>query len=227
MKRIDSRLIGMLLCAGMVLFSATGSKAASMATQGGATGSSILKISPGMSPAVLAGRPDSESVQLPSGRTITLGKLRELSRLSQRLKEAKAKPLPTALTLQPAKTGRLVKNANDLSAALKRPDSETVQLPSGKRITVGTLRYLQPLVEQRLGRKFSDAGTQPDRAAKIIKIESTTDKKAWINILKQPDATVLESPAGKRITVGELKLALETQLAGNRQPTLPPVPVKR
>jgi len=226
MKRIDSRLIGMFLCAGLVLFSATCSQAASMATQGGASGSSMLKISPGMSPAVLAGRPDSESVQLPSGRTITLGKLRELSRLSQRLKEAKAKPLPAALTLQPAKTGRLVKNANDLSAALKRPDSETVQLPSGTRITVGTLRYLQPMLEERLGRKLSNTVSRPDLTGKAIKIKKTEDIAYWKNILQQSDSTILEAPGGQRITVGELKLSLNGGSGKSLKPASSPSPMK-
>lgn len=220
MKRIDSRLVAIFCCVWMAL-------AASVATGGEAAQNNMLKLTPDMSAATLAGRPDSTLVLLPSGKTIKLGKLRRLLDLSRKAKQAKAKPLPRALTLQPAQAGHPVRDAQDLSAALKRSDRETLQLPSGKRITVGMLRYLQPLVEQRLGRKLSGPATRSKRTGNIIKIKKTTDKEDWIKILQQPDSTILENPNGKRVTVGELKLTLEKQLAGNRGPALPPVPLKR
>lgn len=174
---------------------------------GASNQSSILKISPGLSPATLAGRPDSELVQLPSGRLLKMGALRRVSSLSRKLKQSKGQPVPQALSYKPAATGIQLKNGADLAAALKRSDSETVQLPSGRRATVGMLRYLQPQVEQRLGRKLATAGPSAVPTGPAIKIKNTTDKDYWKNILQQPDATVLEAPDGQRITVGDLKLS--------------------
>jgi hypothetical protein len=228
MKKICSRMIITIFCVGAVALSAIPiGHAANIAASGNADQSNLLKLTPGMSPATLAGRPDSTMVQLPSGRTIRLGRLRQISELSRKAKQVTAKPLPRSLSSHPAQTGLQVRNEQDLAAALKRTDNDTVLLPSGKRMTVGMLRYLQPLVEQRLGRKIAGAGSPPNRGAKIIKIKSTTNKKEWIKILQQPDSTILENPGGKRITVGELKLSLEKQLAGSRQPASKPVPVKR
>lgn len=196
-----------ILCV-LLLVPISGLAASSDGSVVAAQSSIMLKITKGMSPAVLAGRPDTEAVQLPSGRTIQLGKLRRLSSLSKKLKMSKGKPQPTSLRFQPAATGIKIKNANDLSDVLQRPDSETVELPSGKRMTVGLLRYLQPQVEQRLGRKLAGSSPRMATAGPVIKVEKTTDKEYWRNILQQSDATVLETPDGNRITIGALKQSL-------------------
>lgn len=206
MKKWDSWFVVVFLVA-LLLLSTVGI-AASADTTAVVSSNSMLKITKGMSPAVLLGHPDSEAVQLPSGRTIQLGKLRRLTALSQKLKMSKGNPQPTSLSFQPAATGIKINNANDLLDVLKRPDSETVELPSGKRLTVGLLRYLQPQVEQRLGRKLASTSPRATATGPVIKVEKSTDKEYWKNILQQPDATVLETPDGKRITIGDLKQSL-------------------
>lgn len=206
MRIVDGCLV-VLFVAAILALSPTAVRAADNLEQNIAQ-SSILKISPGMSPAVLAGRPDTEFVQLPSGRRLKLGALRRISTLSRKLKQTKVQQLPAALSYQPGPTGIKLRNGADLSAALKRPDNETVQLPSGRLATVGLLRYLQPQVEERLGRKMATAPPRSDLAGPAIKIKSSTDKKYWEDILQKPDSTVLEAPDGQRITVGDLKLAL-------------------
>jgi hypothetical protein len=118
-----------------------------------------------------------------------------------------AKPgrrLPAALKTKPASKGRLLNTQADIAAALKRPDNETVQLPSGRLVTVGQLKFVQPLVEKRLGRSLTQIN-QNNLEGPAIKVTKTTTKSEWITILRMPDSTVLESPNGKRITVGKLK----------------------
>jgi hypothetical protein len=100
----------------------------------------------------------------------------------------------------------------DLTAALKRPDSDTVQMPSGRLATVGQIRFIQPIVEKRLGYKLTTLLQQPSPTAPATRVDASTTVAQWKEILQKPDSTVVESPQGKRITVGELKQAVKNQM---------------
>lgn len=232
----------------------------------------IIKYTRGMTINSLAGKADTEQMELPSGRRITVGDARRMQAAAQRMRAAKpGSRRPAALKLKPAAKGTPIKTKADLAAALKRPDSDTVQLPNGKLVTVGQLKFVQPLVEKRLGRKLDAALQQPappsgpvrklvtkaDLAAALkrpdnetvqlpsgnfatigqikaaqpevekrlgrklgavlaqpaalsgpaIKVSRNTSEAEWRGILQKPDKTVLESPNGKRITVGGMKKA--------------------
>lgn len=173
------------------------------------TTSTVIKITPDTPPAALVGRSDNEMLELPSGRKLRLGDLRRFSGKASALKSAAAgsKPMPQVFRIQPAAKGIALKSGSDLSAALKRPDSETVELPSGRRVTVGQIRFLQPYLEKRLGQKLSRTKSQ-DKPGEVLKVQTSTDKAYWKMILQKSDNTILESPDGTRITVGELKQTL-------------------
>lgn len=104
-----------------------------------------------------------------------------------------------------------VNNSSDLAAALKRSDNETVQLPSGRLATVGQIKRLQPMVEKQLGRKLTSNPQRPNLEGPAIKISKNISKEEWKGIFQKPDNTVLESPSGKRITLGELKKTLSAK----------------
>lgn len=187
----------------------------------------MLKLQPGMSPAVLEGRPDSELVLLPSGRKISIGRLHKFSAVAKKLRQVKNQPLKPVLKYRAAASGIQVTNSADLSAALQRSDNETVQLPSGKLVTVELLRYLQPEVEARIGTKMAHTSDRPDLSGKPITIQKTTDKEYWKKILLKPDSTVLEMPGGQRITVGELKLSLGGSSPMDKGKSTSPIPTKQ
>ncbi len=187
----------------------------------------MLKIQPGMSPATLAGRPSNELVMLPSGKTISIGKLQKFSAISKKLRQVKNQPQRMGLKYQPAATGIQVKNAMDLSAALQRPDSDTVQLPSGKLVTVELLHYLQPEVERRIGHNMASTSVKHELNGKPIKVQKTTEKEYWKEILLKPDSTVLETPDGQRITVGELKQFLGGSSRKGKGNTTSPITSKQ
>ena len=107
--------------------------------------------------------------------------------------------------------GTRVNNAADLAAALKHSDNESVQLPSGRLATVGQIKRLQPMVEKQLGRKLTSIPQRPNLEGPAIKISKNISKEEWKGIFQKPDNTVLESPSGKRITVGELKKTLSAK----------------
>jgi len=164
----------------------------------------IIKFNRNMPPNALQGRPDTDLVELSSGKRMKVGDIRRLTSIAHKNRTTAPKSLePQALKLKPAATGGIaIRGKNDLQAAMQRPDSETVVLPSGKRTTVGMLRLLQPQIEERRQQLRVANKPRPDLSGPAVRISAGTD---WYALLKQPDSTVLETAQGKRITVGELK----------------------
>ncbi|TVO77842.1 hypothetical protein [Sedimenticola selenatireducens] len=156
----------------------------------------------------LVALPDATRVQLPKGGQVRVADLRRLTALSRRMKTGRgsASRLPTALRTLPAAKGRTVSSSADLEAALNLPDKETLQLPSGKRLTVAQLKFIQPLLEERLGRSL----TRSKSVAPPIQVGPNAD---WKTILQKPDATRLQSPDGTIITVADVKQRLAADKA--------------
>lgn len=176
----------------------------------------VLKVVPNMPANALAGRPDTDLVELSDGRRVRVGDIRRLTAAAKRIQAAApGSKAPQAFRTKPAATGTPVSRAADLSAALQRADNETVVLPSGRRTTVGMIRLLQPEVEKRLGRPISAGAVPAARSGPAVKVGANAD---WKVILEKPDATVLEAPNGARITVGELKQALAASDPARRVP---------
>lgn len=168
----------------------------------------VVRMAPGQRLNSLASQPDTDQVQLSDGKRVRLGDLRRIDQAGQRLRSGAASAVvPAPLRHKPAATGIRVDNPAALAEALKRPDSDTVVLPSGRRVTVGQIRFAQPRVEMRLGRPLGVLPARPGLSGPATRVDARSD---WKAILAKPDQTVLESPTGKRITVGELKQAIRT-----------------
>ena len=171
-------------------------------------GARVLKFSPTMPPEALKGRADGDLVELSDGRRIRIGDVRRLTAAAQKMRTASGDRRPQALLAAPAASGRHVANAGDLATALKGSDHETVQLPSGRRITVGQIKLVQPQIEKQLGHRLEAAAPRREPTGPATKVGANAD---WKSILQKPDRTVLEAPDGTRITVGELKQALASE----------------
>jgi hypothetical protein len=165
----------------------------------------VLKFTPKMPASALASRSDADLVELTDGRQVRMGDVRRLKEAARKMRAKNGAPLPAGLMAKPAATGTPLKNASDLAAALKRPDTDTVVLPSGRKVTVGMIRLLQPQVEKRTGRSLASGAKRQDLSGSAVKVGEKTD---WKDVLQRPDGTVLEAPDGTRITVGELKKSL-------------------
>lgn len=175
----------------------------------------VLKFDPTLASSAILGRPDADLVEMPNGRRIRVGDIRQLSALAQKLQAKPGSVRSPALAAKPAATGTRVSDASELAAALKRPDGDTVVLPSGRRATVGQLRFVQPYVEKKTGRALGASTAQrPNLSGPAIKVTQQSDFK---DLLQKPDATILEAPNGTRITVGELKQALGRSGAAPRE----------
>jgi hypothetical protein len=171
-----------------------------------ATASRVIRYTPGMKADALRGLPDSTLVTLSSGRQVSLGQVRQLRALGQRMRSTVRKPLPPALLARAAARGTRVANSDDLRAALSRPDSDTIELPSGRRMTVGQLKFVMPQVEQALGRPLG-----PGLAASTARVLPVDSRSDWKSILQMPDTTLLQTPKGTRVTVGDIKQALREE----------------
>jgi hypothetical protein len=164
----------------------------------------VIRYTPTLRADALRGRPDSDVVELANGRQIPLADLRRLTAFAGRLRAAPVKPLPPALTMRPAARGTRVNDANELAAALTRPDADTLALPTGRRLTVAQLKFLRPQIEKETGRRL-DA---PAPARTAIKVDARAD---WKRILQMPDDTLLEAPDGTRVSVAAIKRVLRDE----------------
>ena len=168
-------------------------------------GVTVIKFAPNMPAAALASRSDSDLIELSDGRRLRLGDVRKLSAALQKMRTAPKMALPPALRAKPAASGTPVRNSTDIAESLKRSDQETLQLSSGRRLTVGQLKLLQPQIEKERGRSLAAAARGPSRSGPAIKVGPKAD---WKSLLQKPEGTVLEAPDGARITVGEIRQAL-------------------
>jgi hypothetical protein len=172
----------------------------------------IIKHTPNMRMADLAGRPDTDRVQYSDGRSVTVGDLRKLAVVQKRMMAAKpgSKRSPLLNAHPDASNIKMqIRSGFDLGEALKRPnDGDTVQLPSKRLVTVGQLKFLRE-GEKRLGRTFIPVSERPGISGPFTAVSSSTTKDEWKVILqKSNDKTVLKSQNGTRVTVGELKQEL-------------------
>jgi hypothetical protein len=177
----------------------------------------IVKFSRNVQPNFLQGKADTDLVELSPNRLIKVGEVRRLTTLAKKIQASKpGSHTPQVLKLKPAAQGKLLKNASDLSEALKLPDSDTVQLPSGRTLTVGMLKLVREDVESKLGKSLTSLTLRPNLNGAALKVTAKSD---WKDILQRPDTTILESTSGTRITVGELKQALAA--SGKSPSTIP------
>ncbi len=164
---------------------------------------SIIKYNRTVPISAMHGRSDNDLVEFASGKRVRLGELRKLDAFSKKLKATPDKHLITGLRQQPSDHPKLtIRSAAELTAALKFNNTDTIQLPSGKRYTVAQLRLAEEMVKKNLGIEPKKRMMKP---AEIIQITPKTD---WKTVLKTDDNTILQSPNGTRITVLELKKAL-------------------
>jgi hypothetical protein len=166
-----------------------------------------LKLTPQTPESALKRLKNTDIVELPGGKRVRMGKIRKFSVIAKKLRTVRKipKPLPRSLQFKPAATGIRVNSLAELKTVLEKPDDETIQLPSGRVATVAQVKFLQPLLEKRLGKKLSQFGGRLTSQGEVVKLKASTDKKYWRQILTKPDNTILESPQGKRFTVGDLK----------------------
>ena len=177
----------------------------------------IIKYTPHMTVDSMASRAGTDIVVFPNGKSVKVGTIRNFQAAANIMRSPRVDRTPVELkTLPDKKIFKPVKTAYDLSAALKLPNSTTIRLPSGNFATVGQIKFAQTMIDKKTGNKLSALSQRPSLQGSAIKIPSgmtksmTKDQQQafWENILQQKDNTILESPNGIRITVGDLRKGL-------------------
>jgi hypothetical protein len=165
----------------------------------------IVRLSPGVGRAQVLQLRDDQLIETPSGRQLSVGSYR---RLTDALASAQARgatrgAAPFAYS-KPA--GGIALPAGESTAQLlKRPDSTVVRFPNGAAATVAQVKSMRPFIEQRYGVSL-DAPAPTQLGGAAVKVANL--QGALGELKGKPDSTVLESPKGTRVTVGDLKLAL-------------------
>ncbi len=214
MPRMFLRLHLSPLLFGALLFAAAPLVLSAAQSSESALSSSVVKeipYTPGLKMADLVSATPDDRVVFKSGRSMSVRDLRRLEGFQQKLKAAKASNGAASLRLQPnaGNVKATVATRSDLSRALQLPDGDTVRLPSGKLVTAKVLKMAYGLAEQRIRNSASRKTLRPVPQGPALKVTASKDQNYWRNVLQKPDDTVLESPGGKRITVGELKSYME------------------
>lgn len=189
MDSVQSRSVPSLLLAGIVL---AGSaiparlRAADPPLARAAPG--VVRVGPQTSARQIAGLAPTQVLEFPNGTRLTVERVRGLAPLAARLRAVTGRGVlrqrldgPT-LPVTPGTERRRLEAA---------PDATVLQLPDGRRMTAGQFKAVLPHLPA--GRSAS---------ANVVKVAKGTP---FSELLKRPDTDVLESPGGKRVTVGELR----------------------
>ncbi len=165
----------------------------------------IVRLSPGVGRAQVLQLRDDQIIETPSGRQISVSTYRRLQvAMSGAQARGAAKAAAPFAYSKPA--GGITLPAGETSAQLlKRPDSTVVRFPNGSVASVAQVKSIRPFIEQRYGVSL-DAPAPAQLAGPAVKVSNL--QGAFGEMKGKSDNTVLESPKGTRVTVGDLKLAL-------------------
>lgn len=170
----------------------------------------IVRVAPGFRRADLSALRDDQMIETPSGNRVAVRKLRFIQQAVAAARIKTAMRRQGAFQILPPTFAPCVKPAPGETAAqiLARPPTDVICTPSGKGVSVAQLRLIAPTVRQRPQlrsiRPFAPAGP-------AILIASRQDLRAQFhtNLKNAPDSTVLVSPKGTRVTVGQLRALLK------------------
>lgn len=159
----------------------------------------VVRVGPTTTSSSLSSLPPSQVLEFPNGSHLTVADVRSFGPLIARLRSRGRGVLRQPLT-GPTLPVTPSTQRRQLEAA---PDTTVLQLPDGRKMTAGQFKAVVPHLPK----------TASGRAA-VVKVARGTP---LAELLKHPDSTVLESPGGKRVTVGELRHLAEALPPGIRR----------
>lgn len=171
----------------------------------------IVRVSRGVRTADLAALKDDQLIETPSGARLSMGRLRAIqTAFAQARAHTAVRRTGEFAILPPAKQiGAPPKPGETAAEILARPPSDVIRLPSGHSITVAQLRLMVPYIKHHFGIDPTRAPKRPGLTGPAAKVTKWTDLKLLPR--NAPDDTIIESPSGTRITLGELKVELKAR----------------
>lgn len=152
-----------------------------------------VRVLPSTTRAELRALPDSQILVFPNGLRMNAGQLRGLApsqRSARPGSEVLRKPGPGPVVP--------VTPSSSLVELERLPPNTLLQVPDGRRITAAQLKE----VDEALARSKSAPARAAPGAGQVVRVPRGTPVA---ELLARPDSDILESPGGKRVTVGELR----------------------
>ncbi len=172
----------------------------------------VVRVGHGVRIQDLATLRNDQFIEAPSGRRVQVGKFRQLLIALQQAKLRTSRPRRAEFTiLPPAKGPGVARRPGETAAQLlARPPTDVIRMKNGHTVSVAQLRLIAPYVERKYGVSLSGgASTRPPLNGPAITIVSLAQLRSIP--ASTPDSTVLMSPQGTRITLGELRAALKSR----------------
>jgi hypothetical protein len=163
--------------------------------------SGVLKVGPATRSSELAILPSSQVLEFPRGTRFTVADVRSLEPLAARLRAVTGRGVLRQPLTGPALPVTRQTERRQLETA---PDTTVLVAPDGRKITVGQFKAVLPHLPAANVRS----------APNVVKVARGTPLS---ELLKRLDTDVLESPGGKRTTVGELRQLAQSLPPGIRR----------
>jgi len=165
-----------------------------------------IPVLPATRHADLAALPDTQVLVFPNGLRMSAGQLRGLAPPQRAVRPGPAilgKPVP----------GPVVRVTPGTSLAqLERAAPNTLlELPDGRRITAAQLKA----VDEALATSKATSARSAPPSGQVVRVPRGTP---LAELLARPDSDIIESPGGKRTTVGELRRYLSGAAARPPRP---------
>jgi len=157
----------------------------------------VVKMLPTTRIADLVKFADNQPLETQNGAKITVGQLRMMMKISQRLHSPHKKKYVPAVSAGAA-TIKL-RNAEDLRAALTKKGNTVLELKSGKKLTTAQLKLMRKDIERVTGKSMSANRTANEKVVRVKRGASIA------GLLKKSGDTILENEKGQRVTVAKLK----------------------
>jgi hypothetical protein len=153
---------------------------------------------------------DDQMLETPSGKRISVKRYRALTAAfaKARLDTAHKRPAGFAFLAPPQGPGKPLLPHETAQHLLARPPTDVVQLPDGKTATIAQMRVEAPWVERHYHVAIAPAPVLTGPAT-LVKTSSTLQSIPR----NAPDSTILTSPNGTRITLGQLRSYLKSQVS--------------
>jgi len=171
----------------------------------------VVRIAPGFRAVDMSSLRDDQMIETPSGNRVAVRKMRLIQQAVIQARARTATLRPGPFIILPPIFAPCTKPAPGETSAqiLARPPSDIICTPSGNGVSVAQLRLIAPYAQQRRQMRVI---RPPALSGPVIQISSRQDMRVQFhtNLRNAPDSTVLVSPKGTRVTIGQLKALLKS-----------------
>ena len=172
----------------------------------------IVRIPPGFRAADLATLRDDQMIETPSGKRVSVSKIRAIR---QAIAQAEARPRapgPFQILPPPTKPCTLPRAGETYAQIVARRGTDVICMRSGASVSVAQLRLMKAYVERTHSVNLSDVvPVVPSGPAVTVANPAQLTTLLYTKLKDAPDSTVLVNPKGERITLGSARAAVKAK----------------